>query len=273
VTVNIVPTFEDLVRDYQNTAAHNDALHRQLTDATWADPELAEHRRYIEQHQLGFGDPAFHAMWLRLLDAVSRRFSSGQVLEIGVFKGQVISLWALLARQRELDLQISAVGPLAGQPKPQSRLVEWLRYRLDRHFRAQVDNGNFYDNDNYEDIIRGLFSHFGLDFNKVTLHRGFSSDSAILSGLTGERFHLVYVDGDHTYEGALHDFQTFGPKIVPGGWLVADDAGRDLPGTVFWKGHESVSRAIRILPSLGFNNVLNVGHIRIYERVGSPGRP
>ena len=50
--------------------------------------------------------------------------------------------------------------------------------------------------------------------------------------------------------------------------LVADDAGCELPGTVFWKGHESVSRAARELPALGFTNVLNVGHNRVYQRTG-----
>ena len=102
----------------------------------------------------------------------------------------------------------------------------------------------------------------------MTLHRGFSTDPQILNTLAQEHYHLIYVDGDHTYDGALHDFRTFGPKIVPGGWLVADDAGCDLPGTVFWKGHAAVSRAARELPALGFKNVLNVGHNRVYERVG-----
>jgi hypothetical protein len=77
----------------------------------------------------------------------------------------------------------------------------------------------------------------------------------------------VYVDGDHTYQGALHDFVTFGPKVAPGGWLVADDAGQDLSGSAFWKGHEAVTRAAQVLPSLGFRNVLNVGHNRVYERM------
>jgi hypothetical protein len=55
--------------------------------------------------------------------------------------------------------------------------------------------------------------------------------------------------------------------VTKGGFLVADDAGCGLPGTSFWKGHEAVSRAAEILPSLGFVNILNVGHNRIYERV------
>jgi len=261
------PTFGDLVAAYANTAEHNDALHRQLTEATWADPLLAAHRRHVEQAQLGFGDPAFHALWARLLEAAAARFPEVRALEIGVFKGQVISLWSLLARERHLPVRISALSPLSGQPRPrQGRLIEWLRYRLDRRFRERSDNGDFYAAEDYERIVRDHFGHHGLDFREITLHRGYSTDPALLAELRDESYHLIYVDGDHTLAGARHDFQTFAPKVVPGGWLVADDAGCDLPGAAFWKGHAAVSQAVRDLPALGFTNVLNVGHNRVYQR-------
>jgi predicted O-methyltransferase YrrM len=261
--------FEELLASYQNSAEHNDALHRQLTAATWADPLLASHRRHVEENKLGFGDPAFHAMWASLLDAAARRFGAVRALEIGIYKGQVISLWSLLAREHALTIEISALGPLAGQPKPGSSLLNKLRYRLSRVFREQVDNANFYAEEDYPAMIRAHFAHYSLDIDEVKVFRGFSTDARILSDLTGKDFHIVYVDGDHSYQGALHDFRTFAAKIPPGGWLVADDAGRDLPGTAFWKGHEAVSRAVQIMPSLGFKNVLNVGHNRIFERISS----
>lgn len=265
------PSFSQLVARYRNTAEGNDALHRELTDATWGDPLLSQHRRHVEEHKLGFGDPAFHAMWAQLLAAAAERFHTVRALEIGVFKGQIISLWTMLARQRGWDIRVSGLGPLAGQTSFVSRfkLLRSLLYRWSRRYREQVDNANFYPDENYENIIRGLFAHFELDFDGVRFHRGFSTDPAILQHLAQESYHIIYVDGDHTYEGALHDFRTFAPKVVPGGWLVADDAGNDLPGTSFWKGHDAVTRAVQIMPSLGFKNVLNVGHNRVFERIAS----
>lgn len=261
------PTFAELVAAYRNTAEQNDALHHQLTAATWDDPLLAAHRRHVEDGKLGFGDPAFHAMWARLLDAATQKFGEVRALEIGVFKGQVISLWSLLARERNLRVQVSAVSPLVGQPMPShGRLVRWLRYRLDRKFRERMDNGDFYATEDYEQIIRTHFAHYGLDSAQVRFHCGYSTDPVLLAGLRDETYHVVYVDGDHTLAGARHDFATFGPKVVPGGWLVADDAGSDLPGSTFWKGHRAVSDAVQDLPTLGFTNVLNVGHNRIYQR-------
>ena len=260
-------SFAELVASYHNTAEHNDALFRAMTAATWSDPLLAAHRRHVEEHKLGFGDAAFHALWLRLLAASTARFGRVRALEIGVFKGQVLSLWAALARANRWDLALTAITPLTGQPLPRWRLWRTLRYRFDARFREQIDSGNFYDDADYEKIIRTLFARFDVDFNRVTLLRDFSTSPAVLSALTSETFHLVYIDGDHTYEGALHDFRTFGPKVVVGGWLVADDAGTTLPGTAFWKGHAAVGRAAEILPTLGFKNVLNVGHNRVFERV------
>ena len=261
--------FEQLTDSYQNTAEHNDALHRQLTAATWADPVLAAHRRHVEENKLGFGDAAFHAMWSTLLTAASQRFGSVRAIEIGIYKGQVISLWSLLGHELKLDIAVSAIGPLAGQPQPHAGLLSKIRYRLSARFREQVNNANFYTEEDYPAIVRAHFAHHALNFDCVKIHRGFSNDPKILNALAGESFHLVYVDGDHSYEGALHDFKTFSAKIPPGGWLVADDAGGDLPGTAFWKGHEAVTRAVRIMPSLGFVNVLNVGHNRIFERTSA----
>ena len=91
----IEPTWEELTAAYRNTSAHNDDLFSRLTQLTWSEPLTARHRRYIEDHNLGFGDAAFHAMWLRLLDAAVDKFGRPKLLEIGVFKGQVISLWSL----------------------------------------------------------------------------------------------------------------------------------------------------------------------------------
>lgn len=259
-------TLDRLVADYRNTAEHNDWLHTKLAEITWADPLLAAHRRHIEENQLGFGDPAFHSMWRLLVQAAAARFGQVRVLEIGVFKGQVISLWSLLARDHGFDLRVSALTPLAGQPMPRSRVLNKLLHWFSPRFREQVASGNFHPEADYETIMRALFARFSLDFDRIDIHRGYSTDPVLLQRLADETYHIVYVDGDHTYEGARHDFSNFGPKVVPGGWLVADDAGADLPGTVFWKGFETVTRAVTELPRLGFSNVLNVGHNRVYQR-------
>jgi hypothetical protein len=257
---------DSLVGSYQNTAEHNDRVFQEFTKATESDPLLRTHRRYIEEHKLGFGDPAFHAMWMVLLDAARKRFGQVSALEIGVFKGQIISLWELLAKTHNWPVKVNAVTPLKGQAMPRGRLWRSLQYRLVPRFRERVKSGDFYPDDDYEKIVRDLFSHFSLDYSSLRLVRGFSTSPAVLAELSGDTFHVIYVDGDHTYDGVSKDIRNFAPKVAPGGWMVMDDAGYDLPGSVFWKGYETVARACALLPGLGFRNVLNVGHNRVFER-------
>ena len=105
-----------------------------------------------------------------------------------------------------------------------------------------------------------------MNLDNVRVYKGYSTDQTILDQLKEKKFEIIYVDGDHTFEGAMHDFKAFGPLVISGGGLVADDAGCGLPGKSFWKGHEAVSKAAEILPSLGFRNIPNVGHNRIFEK-------
>ena len=42
-------------------------------------------------------------------------------------------------------------------------------------------------------------------------------------------FDLVYVDGDHSYEGVTHDLTAFHPHLTQTGMLIAHDVARELP--------------------------------------------
>ncbi len=267
MSADLCTEFLSRIRSYRPTAEHNDRLFAEFTAMTWADPDLARHRRHVEANQLGFGDPAFHALWAHLLATAHFRFGPIDALEIGVFKGQVISLWALLARIHRWPICIHAITPLAGQPMPRFGWWRSLCYRLSPRFRERVASGDFYAVEDYAAIVRAHFATHGLDFNEVRLIRGLSTAPEVRQAVINDRYHLVYIDGDHTYSGASADIRNYAPKIVTGGWLVMDDAAFDQPGTSFWKGYETVARACLLLPALGFKNVINVGHNRVFERV------
>lgn len=266
VPADLVGEFSRRLGAYTNTAECNDRTFADFTELTTSDPLLSGHRNYVEAQQLGFGDPAFHALWRGLLAVAHHRFVHVNALEIGVFKGQVISLWALLARHYGWPVSVHAISPLAGQPMPPLGFWRSLLYRLNPHFRERVDSGDFYPQADYLEIVRQHFAAHGLSFEKVRLVRGYSTAPEVRAAVANERFEILYIDGDHTYAGALADIEHYAPKIVPGGWLVMDDAAHGLPGTTFWKGYETVARACLRLPELGFTNVINVGHNRVFQR-------
>ena len=50
---------------------------------------IINHRVYFSKEFRGFGEEAFHSMWYLLLS----EFKPKNCLEIGVYRGQIISLW------------------------------------------------------------------------------------------------------------------------------------------------------------------------------------
>jgi hypothetical protein len=260
---------EGYIHRYKPTSEINNSIHRHFTKKAESIDFLLNHRIYIERKKLGFGDRAFHFMWYLLLKNLFQNNNSPKLLEIGVYKGQVISLWSLISKELRGNAQISCISPLTGNPVPKRNITFYIQYLLSKEFRLQIASGNFYDNEEYLEIIKSVFQNFALDFSKVEFHKGLSSDELIVSALKDSKFDLVYIDGDHTRKGVEMDIQNYATKIVTNGFLVMDDASCNLPGgenNEYWKGYQSVSDACNMLPSLGFENVLNVGHNRIFQK-------
>src|SRR2546421_2714935 len=94
------------------------------------------HRRYFTQNRRGFGEDAFHALWFLLF----QEFRPKHALEIGVYRGQTITLWKLLSRHFGFDCAIGAVSPFASAGDSVSRYEEQIDYWEDvRKNHAQFD--------------------------------------------------------------------------------------------------------------------------------------
>lgn len=251
---------------YANTAAINEALHAEFTELTDRTEFLKRHRDWVEENRWGYGDRAFHHMWRLLIEDLAQRFSPIRALEIGVYKGQTISLWAWIAAQRELAVEIAAISPFEGNEKPAPRWQKSLRKRLDPAYRRAARDRNLHPIDDYLARTCEIFEAFDLNFGAVRAIRGLSNDPAVSAQVKGMRLALLYIDGDHSLEVARSDIATYAPLVEAGGYLVLDDAGCFLPGETFWKGIESVSQAAEEIPALGFKNIINIGHNRIYRK-------
>ena len=104
VSATVADSLADRISRYRNTAEHNDGLHAEFTRLTDSVPLLKRHRDWVEANKWGYGDRAFHYLWWLVLPFLAERFGPLRALEIGVFKGQTISLWGLIARERGIDL-------------------------------------------------------------------------------------------------------------------------------------------------------------------------
>jgi hypothetical protein len=252
---------------YNNTAEINDQIYNEFTKKTNDHLFLKEHRDYIEANNLGFGERAFHFMWLLLINEIAEKNLNKNILEIGVFKGQVISLWALLGRHLNIDLNITGITPLEGNPPAKSSILRSLLFRISKKYRKDVLSGNLYKDEDYRNIIKGVFDNFGLNLAAVQIIKGFSTDADVLATVAKNQYAIIYVDGDHTFEGVTADIINYSPLVQKGGFLVMDDAACNIPGTAYWKGHKSVSDACEIIEDSGFINIINVGHNRVYKKI------
>lgn len=109
-------SLQEHIRTYHSSEQYNDDLWREFTTLTDSIPHLKDHRDWIERHNWGFGDRAFHYMWYLLLSQAVLKKPNPVLLEIGVYKGQVISLWSLIAAKELVTALIYAISPLAATP-------------------------------------------------------------------------------------------------------------------------------------------------------------
>jgi hypothetical protein len=254
--------------NYRSTAAINDAIWRGFGERTDSVPFLKVHRDWVEDNAWGFGDRAFHYMWYLLLrDSVLDR-PSPELLEVGVYKGQVISLWALIAAHLGRDVAITAVSPFEGN-KPwfaKRRITSLIAKLAVRRYRDDVHSINLYEKQDYQAAVRHIFANFDFSTASLSMLRGYSQDAQVQRRLAQRSFDLIYIDGGHRYEEVVKDLNFYPALVKAGGYFVLDDASSFEPGSEFWKGIESVSRAVTDWGAPGFSNVLNVGHNRVYQR-------
>src|SRR5215469_11782935 len=88
---------------------------------------LRAHRLYFTQQGRGFGEDAFHAMWFKLLAEYRPR----RCLEIGVYRGQVISLWLLIAERIGFPIEVHGISPFSAMRNAVSRYREDIDYYAD----------------------------------------------------------------------------------------------------------------------------------------------
>lgn len=265
--VRLSTEWSSILSRYENSGPSNEEVYKDFTRGTNDTPFLSAHRGMIEANMWGFGDRAFHYMWYLCIASLARRRGTQRLnlLEIGVYMGQVVSLWCVISRHLGVCCEVVGVSPLRGN-QDRSKLLNAAKWLLSRAYRRLRQTGNVYECLDYASAIRRTLVASDVPEDGVRLVRGLSQDPAVLAQLDGTGFwDLVYVDGDHTYEGVLQDIRNAGPRIRSGGYLVVDDASCFIPGEGYFKGHNEVSRATEDgTRELRLKNVLNVGHNRVF---------
>jgi hypothetical protein len=207
--------------------------------------EIRAHRSFFCTEQRGFGENPFHVMWWLLFG----EFKPSNFLEIGVFRGQTVSLAALCARLLNIRCEVFGISPFSPAGDSVSR------------YRKDVDY--------LEDTIAN-FDHFGLP--RPHLLRAYSTERAAADLVSLKAWHMIYIDGNHDYEVASKDWELCSSHVKQDGIIVLDDAALatsfDPPAYAATRGHPGPSRLAEEIDRSRFREILQVGHNRVFQKIG-----
>lgn len=204
---------------------------------------LKDHRDYFSKGKRGFGEDAFHSMWYLLF----KEFRPKKILEIGVYRGQTLSLFSLLSKRFNVKAEIHGISPFTSAGDEVSEYIDSLDY--------------------YNDV-KNNFNYFGLP--SPILHRGFSTDEEMIKLIQTEQWDLIYIDGNHDYKVVKHDFDICSKQLKECGLIVLDDASlytNYKPQFNSTAGHPGPSKLASEIDMNYFEEILSVGHNRVFKKL------
>lgn len=211
-----------------------------------ADLELLFHRLYIVNNSYGMGERCFHWLWRLIVDAMPTFF---RFLEIGVYKGQILSLVKLLANREKKFADVTGVTLLSG-------------------FAGGTGEFPKFEDVDYRERIEDLHDRYGLFHPRLIVGDSTAQRTQQKVKEFGP-FDIVYIDGCHEYDYVMKDLLAYPSMVKSGGLLVVDDASwyLDMPKS-FFRGIEPVSRAVRTIIETDpqWKHLLAVVHNRVWRR-------
>lgn len=120
------------------------------------------------------------------------------ICEIGVFKGEFSKFIKNEINPKELHLIDVFEGNMCSGDKDGNNIV-WVDLHIE-HMKLQ----------DWSETQSGVY-----------IHKGFSYE--ILENFSDNYFDLIYIDGDHSYEGVKKDLKMSYNKVKPDGYILGHD--------------------------------------------------
>ena len=102
------------------------------------------------------------------------------------------------------------------------------------------------------------------------LHKGFSTNQAMIDVIQANDWDIIFIDGNHDYEVDKQDFVICSESIKKGGLIVFDDASlyTDFkPSFYSTAGHPGPSKVASEIDLNDFEEILAVGHNRVFNKL------
>lgn len=236
-------TMAEVQKFWNNDVETQKQLNEGFVARTNAVDELNAHRTWVEQHIFGFGERAFPWLWHLVVQELPKNFT---FLEIGVFKGQTLSLVKLLADMQGKKVKRYGVTPLSSE-------------------------GGVWESD-YRKDIETIHDQFKLtkDYNIL---EGLSEDPAIIERANKLKLDVLYIDGGHEERHITNDIVEYSHLVKPGGFMVIDDCCNSFSMPFgYFTGIQAVTSVVdRMLPPAAQSDewefVFSVVHNRVYRKI------
>jgi hypothetical protein len=197
----------------------------------------------------GFGEPAFSWNWKLLVDSMPPSFT---FVEIGVFKGRIVSQVGMIANESNKSATIVGITPLS----------------------TVGDKYSDYPICDYSSEIRNNFIKFNNTADNLIIIPTISQDEDTIDKVSKiGGIDILFIDGCHNYDVVCKDIMRYVPHIKPGGYLVMDDASSMLPDSHGWfLGHHDVACAVRdcLDSNKSLKHLYAVGHNRVWLKTLTP---
>jgi hypothetical protein len=118
------------------------------------------------------------------------------IVELGTFKGTSLFSFAQAVKDMSLDTTIYAVDSWVGD-----------------------EHAGFYGDEIYQNVVDITRRHYARQ--KVRLVRKYFDDA--VSDFEDKSINILHIDGLHTYEAVLNDFQKWSPKVSDDGIILFHD--------------------------------------------------
>ncbi|CAM3763259.1 class I SAM-dependent methyltransferase [Polynucleobacter brandtiae] len=227
------------------TVGHRDDIYRYMHRYFYniCPVDVRDHRKYFSRNKRGFGEDALHAMWF----SIFKQFRPIRCLEIGVYRGQVISLWALLAKKFDFKCDIHGISPFENEGDSVSNYIGGVNY--------------------YQDVLQ---NHKVFNLATPSLFRGYSADELAIEYIKSISWDLIYIDGNHNYDVAIADYELSIRCLNIGGILVMDDSSLYAdynPSRFAFAGHPGPSRVVKERAMNDLILIGSVGHNNVFQKL------
>jgi hypothetical protein len=236
-------TLKEIINSYTNRTELYLYCHHYFWN--FSEKWLRDHREYFSKERRGFGEDAFHIMWYFIF----KTYKPVNILEIGVYRGQTLTLFELLSLKFSVKSSIHGISP----------------------FNSSGDEVSAYSSsfDYYQDV-KNNFDYFELKY--PFLHKGFSTDDIIVETIKSKKWDLIYIDGNHDYEIVKSDFTTCSDALNVNGLIILDDSAlyTDYKPPIFaTAGHPGPSKLSHEINLSCFKEIFSVGHNRVFQKINN----